>query len=300
MKFIRTIITYCLFPVVFVGTMCLAILGMDNGLHKVIILSLVSLTTGLIIIIFEQINPNYKQWNHTQNDIKTDIMHALVSMTLVPHILDIALAVTLLGVALNLSNIVGFAFWPYDWNIIMQLTLAMLISQFGEYWVHRFMHEKPFLWRFHATHHSPKRLYFLNAARFHPIDTGASHLSAYPPLVILGAGEEVLLLVAIWIYVHGMFQHCNIHLKLGWLNYIFSMAEIHRWHHSLVLEESNANYGNNIIFWDIVFGTMFFPKDNKAKQYVGIANLPNFPQKYISQILSPFKWDTITGSSKII
>ena len=122
MKFIRAIITYCLFPVVFVGTMCLAILGMDNGLHKVIILSLVSLTTGIIIIIFEQINPNYKQWNQTQNDVKTDIMHALVSMTLVPHILDIALAVTLLGVALNLSNIVDFAFWPHNWNIIMQLT----------------------------------------------------------------------------------------------------------------------------------------------------------------------------------
>ena len=110
MKFIRTIITYCLFPVVFVGTMCLAILGMDNGLHKVIILSLVALTTGIIIIIFEQINPNYKQWNQTQNDVKTDIMHALVSMTLVPHILDIALAVTLLWGCIKFVKYRGLRF----------------------------------------------------------------------------------------------------------------------------------------------------------------------------------------------
>ena len=32
------------------------------------------------------------------------------------------------------------------------------------------MHEVPWLWRFHATHHSAPRLYWLNAGRFHPLD----------------------------------------------------------------------------------------------------------------------------------
>ena len=65
----------------------------------------------------------------------------------------------------------------------------------------------------------------------------------------------MLLLYTVWVSVHGLFQHCNVRLRLGPLNYIFSMCELHRWHHSLKLEEANSNYGNNILFWDLVFDT---------------------------------------------
>lgn len=74
------------------------------------------------------------------------------------------------------------------------------------------------------------------------------------------------------------------------MNYVFSMAELHRWHHSLRLKEANANYGNNIILWDIVFGTFFHPRDRDASEAVGLSNMPDFPRDYLGQILSPFKW----------
>ncbi len=148
----------------------------------------------------------------------------------------------------------------------------------------------PLLWRLHATHHSPGRLYWLNASRFHPLDTAGSVALSLGSVSLLGANPDVLLLMAIWIAVHGLFQHCNIKLRLGPLNYIFSMAELHRWHHSLVLEEANANYGNNIIFWDIVFGTMYWPRDRDASENIGLSDLDAFPQGWLGQILSPFRW----------
>ena len=100
-------------------------------------------------------------------------------------------------------------------------------------------------------------------------------------------------MLSTWIVVHGMYQHCNVDVKLGPLNYIFSMAELHRWHHSLTLEEANSNYGNNIIFWDLVFGTMFWPKERLPSEHIGLSDMPEFPQSYLEQLSSPFKWQQI-------
>ena len=55
-------------------------------------------------------------------------------------------------------------------TLLAQLPLALVVAELVEYSFHRLMHEVPWLWRFHATHHSAPRLYWLNAARFHPID----------------------------------------------------------------------------------------------------------------------------------
>ena len=237
--------------------MIIAVHMIEVGYHPVMILTLISICTAIIIIFFERINPEYIEWNISGNDIMTDSLHLLVSHTFIPRFLEISLYVSLFTVSLNISNSFDIQLWPNHWNIFFQLIIAMLISQFGEYWMHRLMHENKLLWKFHATHHSPNRLYWLNAARFHPIDALLINLVAYIPLILLGANVIVLLLVSIWINVHGLFQHCNIHLRLGPLNYIFSMCELHRWHHSRIESESNANYGNNIIFWDFVFGYYF-------------------------------------------
>jgi sterol desaturase/sphingolipid hydroxylase (fatty acid hydroxylase superfamily) len=252
----------------------------------------------LIVAICERVNPQHDFWNVSQGDVGTDVLHGLVSQVAIPKLLEIALQALLLTVAVRLTHFLGFALWPSTWPIFAQLALALVVSQFGEYWLHRSMHERPLLWRLHATHHSPGRLYWLNAARFHPLDTAASFSITMTPLLLLGASADVMLLLTAWIAVHGLFQHCNVRLRLGPLNYIFSMAELHRWHHSLKLHEANTNYGNNIIFWDIVFGTMFHPKDREAARQVGLSEMPDFPQHYLGQLLSPIRWRQIESRSQ--
>ena len=75
------------------------------------------------------------------------------------------------------------------------------------------------------------------------------------------------------------------------------MAELHRWHHSRTVRESNANYGQNLIVWDVVFGTRFLPKDREPPEDIGIANLPAFPMTWVAQQLSPFRWAAIKRAS---
>jgi sterol desaturase/sphingolipid hydroxylase (fatty acid hydroxylase superfamily) len=125
----------------------------------------------------------------------------------------------------------------------------------------------------------------------------AQYFLAVTPLVLLGAGERVIALHTLYTAIHGMFQHCNVDVRLGPLNWFFSMAELHRWHHSKRVEEANTNYGANIIWWDIVFGSRFHPPDREPSAEIGIESLPNFPSSYLGHLGSPFLWRSIEAAS---
>ena len=143
----------------------------------------------------------------------------------------------------------------------------------------------------------PPRLYWLNAARFHPIDLFLDGILGSITLLALGCPLEVLGLFLLVSGVHGFFQHANLPLRCGPLNYFFSMAELHRWHHSKNIEEANHNYGQNVIVWDLVFGTFFWPKDREPPENIGIPDLPAFPMTFWQQLASPFTWRRIKRAS---
>ncbi len=300
MTFLRSAITYALFPISFAAAMIAGLCGLARGLEHGAMLAGITFATIVIVAIAERINPQYARWNVARNDIATDLMHSLVSQIILPKVLELGLRIVMLAGAARLTQWLGFTVWPTRWPLLAQLALALLLSQFLEYWLHRMMHERPLLWRLHATHHSPARLYWLNAGRFHPLDTAASFTVSMTPLLLLGASADVMLMLTVWIAVHGLFQHANIKVRLGPLNYLFSMAELHRWHHSLRLEEANRNYGNNIIIWDLVFGTFFHPSDREAEEAVGISDLDAFPARYVGQLLSPWRWPSIEEASRSV
>lgn len=105
------------------------------------------------------------------------------------------------------------------------------------------------------------------------------------PFIALGV-HEVLSLYFVWYAVNGFFQHSNVNVRLGWLNYVVSGPELHRWHHSMLKEESNHNYGNHLIVWDVVFGSRYLPADRE----VGMLGLMNrrYSDGFVAQMTAPF------------
>jgi len=289
----RAALTFLLFPLVFSSALAAGFWGVDADIHRAALLGGILGPVLLIIVVFERLHPEHASWNESRGDVGTDLLHIGVSGVLVPKALEAGLIVALAGAVGLLAGLVGSPLWPETWPLAAQLVVALLVSQFFEYWFHRLAHTLPILWRLHATHHSPGRLYWLNSGRFHPLDTAGSVALSFGSVTLLGASADVLFVLSIWIAVHGLFQHCNIRLRLGPLNWIFSMAELHRWHHSPRLEEANNNYGNNILFWDIVFGTVYWPRGRQADEAVGLHDLPSFPQHYLGQLASPFRWKAI-------
>jgi sterol desaturase/sphingolipid hydroxylase (fatty acid hydroxylase superfamily) len=250
----------------------------------------------LFLAVAERIVPWHRSWLHSKGDLRTDVgllaANGLMNAALAPVVL---VAATAGGVAL--SERIGSGLWPVDWPILAQLALGLVVAELVEYSWHRAQHEVPWLWRFHATHHSAPRLYWLNAARFHPIDLFFASIMKLVPLALLGAGAPVLALVNLFSAVHGAFQHANVPVRLGPLNWIVSMSELHRWHHSQVVEESNANYGGNLIVWDVLLGTRFLPPDREPPEAIGIEALPAFPMGFWANLAAPFRWRRLVATS---
>jgi sterol desaturase/sphingolipid hydroxylase (fatty acid hydroxylase superfamily) len=180
--------------------------------------------------------------------------------------------------------------WPSHWPLWCQAILGLAVAEFGEYWRHRLFHEWPTAWRMHSVHHSAERLYFLNAARSHFVEICIAGLAGSIPLALAGATTEAVVLVAIFGGLHSNWQHANVRYKLGLLNWVFSGAELHRWHHSSIQRHTNSNYGNNLIIFDALFGTRHLPEaeQNLDEFALGEAQA-DFPQTWRQQMLAPFR-----------
>ncbi|MDG1905711.1 MAG: sterol desaturase family protein [Arenicella sp.] len=255
--------------------------------HHVLMATLSIVIFGFIVIpVLERRLPFRQDWSHSDGDVGTDWLHMIIANGIVVNLEKPILVAVFVGATAWLAATFGSGLWPDTWPLLAQLLLMLLIAEFGRYWVHFAAHKIPWLWRLHAIHHSPNRLYFLNAGRFHPLEKVIFQLPEVVPFILLGTNIETIALYATFNAIHGFFQHSNIQQRLGWLNYVFSLPELHRWHHSKNIEESDRNFGNNLIIWDLVFGTYFNPK-NREVDDIGLLNT-DYPKGYLGQLKAPF------------
>ena len=294
----RGIFAVSVFPLFMGGTIAVGMILLARGVDPGAAFLVPTLVSYVLVATLERFVPFRRGWSRSRGDVSVDLGHLVVSGGLTLQLLRPLMLAVAVAAGGWLSTHLSPQLWPTGSPLLAQLLLALLVGEFFMYWVHRWGHEWDFLWRFHAVHHSAPRLYFLNAVRFHPVDLAISNYAPFVPLVALGAGADVLALFAIVSAVHGVFQHANLPLRLGPLNWFFSMAELHRWHHSRLQEESNTNYGQNLIVWDVVFGTRFLPRDREPPEDIGIAGMPAFPMDYWSQLLSPFRWARVRRESR--
>ena len=241
----------------------------------------------LLFLLAERLLPYRPEWNKADGDVGHDVVSGLLGYGLLPALVEPLFVTMLAGGTAWLAATYGADVWPGDWHIAAQVLLLLLLGDAGRYWGHRMAHEVPWLWRFHANHHSPNRLWFFNALRIHPVDKVLFTFTELLFPILIGVNGDVLALYFLMTASNGFFQHCNIDVKLGPFYYFFNAVDLHRWHHSKIADESNHNYGNNIIVYDLLFGTFYLPK-NREVGPIGVLN-PDYPKGYIGQFLAPFR-----------
>jgi len=291
-----TLFSWSVFPVALFGSLAVSLAIFDTGGSALAAFGAGMAFGYAVVVLGERLFPFVPDWNRSHGDIGTDAAWAGTTVATGQLLAPASGAV---GVWLGslLSARLGSPLWPSEWPLVAQLALALVVVEFFQYWTHRLEHEHDWLWRFHATHHSAPRLYWLNAARFHFVDIALLNFGFVVPLVVLGAGDAVFVLWLVASSVHGICQHANMQIRCGPFNWIFSMAELHRWHHSRLVEESNTNYGQTLILWDIVFRSRFLPADRKPPEDIGIPELSAFPMTWLGQLLSPLRWARIKRES---
>ena len=240
---------------------------------------------AVIVTGLERRFPFRPRWQADKQDILQDAVYMALIQGVFPKLVSWTVLLFLSRILHTQDLIIG-GWWPSHWPVPFQMVGMMVIADGLRYWLHRWAHEWEPLWRFHAVHHSPHKLYWLNVGRFHPIDKGLQVFLDTLPFVLLGVSEEVLGLYVVCYAINGFFQHCNVDLRFGMLNYVISGPELHRWHHSMKKQESNHNYGNNLIIWDLLFGTWYLPTARNVQE-LGLMNRA-YPTTFLQQMTIPF------------
>ncbi len=164
------------------------------------------------------------------------------------------------------------------------IVLGFAIVFVGQYWGHRLTHSVPFLWRFHAVHHSIEQMDWVASGRLHPLDQAFTQAFAILPLFLLGYGNGVFAGVAVFVTLLALFQHANVRLRFPVLRWVINTPEWHHWHHAIDDEARDKNFGLPLL--DKVFGTAYLPK---GKRPIGFGTLDPVPQdSYLRHLAYPF------------
>ena len=151
--------------------------------------------------------------------------------------------------------------------------LALVVNEIGGYWGHRWSHQIPFLWRFHAVHHSAEEIDWLVTAKAHPVDMFFTRLCATVPLYVLGLAQPLgtkadyvpVIVTAISMY-WAYFIHANVNWRFGPLEWLISTPAFHHWHHTNDgAEFINKNFAATFPWIDKFFGTLYLPSSWPSK-----------------------------------
>ena len=278
-------VSWLAYPLVMLAALGLYI-GLEARYDSLALSANLPVVLGALLVTLLEIRfPKRRIWRPGKSEVRDDIAYMVIVQMILPRVMVLLLILALVQPIQSTWTVLP-GMWPHAAPLWLQAMLMILIADFLRYWLHVAAHRNRYLWRLHAVHHSPHRLYWLNVGRFHPLEKILQMFLDTLPFILLGVSEPVIAMYFVFYAVNGFFQHSNVELRYGLLNYVVSGAELHRWHHSRLPGESNRNYGNNLIVWDLLFGTWFLPRDREVGE-LGLKNR-HYPLGLAEQMKTPF------------
>jgi sterol desaturase/sphingolipid hydroxylase (fatty acid hydroxylase superfamily) len=174
------------------------------------------------------------------------------------------------------------------------IVTALILLDLAIYAQHVLFHRIPILWRLHRMHHTDNDLDVTSGFRFHPFEMLLSMLIKLLVIWVLGAPAVAVLLFELILSSSALFSHANIKLPGlidSSLRAFIVTPDMHRVHHSVQPDETNANFGFNLSVWDRLFGTYIAQPDaGHTGMTIGLAETQSTHEQRIDRMLTePFK-----------
>lgn len=243
------------------------------------------LVSAIFFIPLEKLYAKDPQQNILRPHWRTDLAYFFVSHMLVQFILIFVTASSTLlgGWAVSPAFQAGVQSLP----IWLQFILAVLVADLGQYWLHRLYHVVPWLWRFHAVHHSSTAMDWLAGSRIHFVEILLTRTGVLVPLMLMGFSPQAMNAYVILVGVQAVLAHANVRIDGGWLNYLLVLPRYHHWHHARHPDYIYKNYAIHLPIVDMLFGTFKLPPKEWPTRY-GVFGKP-LPDGILRQHLYPFQ-----------
>lgn len=188
---------------------------------------------------------------------RTDLTYFFVNTLLVQMMTLLTLRPAI--VLFDWARVPAVTAWVSSLPFAAQLLGVLLVADLTQYWVHRAFHEVPFLWRFHAVHHSAEEMDWLAGSRIHLVDAVVTRATTYVPIYVLGFSEAALFAYVSIVVIQATFIHANVRWEFGPLARLLVTPCFHHWHHTAESDAQDRNFSVHMPLWDWLFGTYYMP-----------------------------------------
>lgn len=242
------------------------------------------IAAGLMFAPIERFWPHNRDQRLFRSEWREDLFYYLISSMLVQVFTYLALAPSsLINAHTGSFADVRAAVASQPW--LLQFLEAMLLTDLCQYWFHRAFHRVPFLWGFHAVHHSAKAMDWLAGARMHFIEIILLRGVTSLPLLTLGFEPSVMQAYIALVYVYSGLVHANLRGDFDRFGHWMVTPRFHHWHHGIEREAIDVNFAIHFPLWDKLFGTFYLPPKTWPAGY-GIPE--SVPSGYWLQLAYPF------------
>ena len=205
--------------------------------------------TGGFIMFFvlglEWAFERHEGWRLNWREFATDLFYVVLSYTVIAWFTE-TLAESPLS---SIKESLGLATpWITALPFVAQAFLAVFVIEFGQYWMHRLMHNWHPLWLTHAPHHHITQLNAMKGAVGNPISLSVIALLDFAKAPMFAA-FNILTVIS-------TFAHANVRSNPPlFYSFFFTTIRHHSLHHSVPYEDTRCNFGNSLILLDRIFGT---------------------------------------------
>lgn len=164
---------------------------------------------------------------------------------------------------------------------IMFTCVYFLFDDFSRFYVHYLYHKTPWLWRFHAIHHSANVLTPLTLYRIHSIEMV---INSCRSLFVAGLVSGIFLYsfqgkislidilgANLFSFIFNMaganLRHSSVWISYGKFEHWFISPAQHQIHHSYEKKHFDKNMGATLAVWDRLFGTFVMSENEKVTGY---------------------------------
>lgn len=154
----------------------------------------------------------------------------------------------------------------HGWGLFIMMSLpywatiltSVILLDLTLYLQHVLFHAVPLLWRVHRMHHADIFFDITTGVRFHPFEIVLSLCIKLIVVAALGPPAVAVLIFEVLLNATSMFNHGNVWIQKEldrYVRWLVVTPDMHRVHHSVLVQETNSNFGFNFSWWDRLFGT---------------------------------------------